>query len=141
MTNPTTTYELIEFENSFDIGKLMTNFFDVVSWATYQSVHTHHLQFVDYDIPTVGAGAEASVTGLTWPTPFPAGVVPFVVGFANSTGALGTGQTWLIFSAFNVSNTGCDMRLYNSRVAAGAGPITGGGRAIAFDPTFTVTGV
>jgi len=112
MTNPVTKWEIQEFSLEFDTGKLMENFFNLRSFATFGVIHTHHIQTVITDAPVVVAGSFTDTTGITWPEPFAPGVVPTVIAVTQNTGGAPTAAK-LLHSAFNVSNTGCDIRSWH----------------------------
>ena len=138
MSNPTIPWQLMQLDPDTDAPKLMQDFESILDWLLVEAIHRHHLQFATFDIPALAAGASADVTGLGFLQPYPSGVVPSILVQQNSTGARVAGVVQVVFYPFNITNTGCDVGCNNpGGTAASAAP--GGGKLIAFDPTFDVT--
>jgi hypothetical protein len=138
MTNATIPWELMQLDPDTDAPKLMQDFGAILDWLLTEAVHRHHLQFITFDIPALAAGASADVTGLTFTEAYPATVTPVVLAQQNSTGARVAGVVQVVFYPFNITATGCDVGCNNpGGTAASAAP--GGGRLVAFDPTFDVS--
>jgi hypothetical protein len=138
VVNPVTKYEIRDFTPN-DIAQVMENFFDLVSWATSEAVHVHHIQTIITDLPSVGASTSLNVTGLTWPTPFPASITPVVFAQQNEVGAgPSAGVVALNAYPYNISNTGCSVRLFNT-TASVTTAVTNGLVVMAYDPNFNTS--
>jgi hypothetical protein len=135
MTNATVPWQLQQLDPDTDAPRLMQNFEAIQDWLLTEAVHRHHTQFLTFDIPALVAGASADVTSLTWLQPYPSGVVPVVLAQQNSTGARVAGVIQVVFYPFNITNTGCDVGC-NNPGGTNASAAPGGGKLIAFDPTF-----
>lgn len=138
MTNPTVPWQLLQLDPDTDAPRIMQNFEALQDWLQTEAPHRHHTQFATFDIPALAAGGLADATAITWAQAFTAGVVPVVLAQQNSTGGPVGGVSQLVFYPFNVSASGCDVRCNNpGGTATSAAP--GGGKLIAYDPTFDVS--
>jgi hypothetical protein len=135
VSNPVTSWPFLVIDPQRDGPRFDQNFEALIDWARTDAVHTHHLQYITFDIPAVTAGSNSNVTGLTYPQAYPAGIQPYVMVIANSAGSATAGVARLNFYPINVSNTGCDVVCFNG-TATGSTAATGEGKLIAFDPTF-----
>jgi len=137
VTNPVTKYEIRNFTPD-DISQVMENFFDVVAWATSESVHVHHIQTVTVDVSGQAATSQVNYTGLTWPQAFPSGVTPLVLASANSTAAaMPANGEKLTFGVYNITNTGCSVRVNNTGTGAVGSTVLVA--LVAIDPTFNTS--
>lgn len=134
MSNPTTPFPFYSFKPDEDAAKLNQDFDALVAFMTTQLIHAHHVQVATFNLPALTSNTSASVTGITWPQAFPAGVTPVVLAQQNETAGPSTGIVTLVFLPFNITNTGCDVRVWNSGSTSVA--VTGGGKLVAIDPTF-----
>lgn len=134
MSNPVTKFELRDFTPDA-ISKIMENFFDVVAWATNESIHVHHIQSITQDVGLITAGSSSDFTGLTWPQAFPTGITPIIaLGFSSTAATAPGGISKCSAGVWNVTNTGCSLRVTNN----GAGTLGSGILCVvtAIDPTF-----
>ena len=140
MANPVTSHEIQQFSLDEDVGKLMTNFFDLVQHGTYGVVHTHHIQSQTIDIGTVTAGTTKGLGTITWVEPFPPGVVPIVQCTLNDNDDPPAAQSVrLTIIAYAINNTGCKINVF---LPAGTDVSAGAYVAVtAIDPTYDVSGV
>lgn len=139
MSNPTIPWELVSLDRDTDAALLMQDFLAILDFCQIEVVHRHHLQFATFDLPVVGAAGAVSVTGITWPSPFPSGVTPYVMAQQNSSAGFVGGVSQLTFYPFNITNAGCDVRIANNHAATATTAAPGGGKLLAVDPTFDVS--
>lgn len=137
--NPTIPFPFYSFVPDEDAAKLNQDFDALVAFMTTEVPHRHHLQVGIKNLPSVAASSSANVTGFSWPTPFPTGVVPVVFAQQNEVGAgPSAGVVALNVYPYNISNTGCDVRLFNTTATATTA-VTNGLVVFAFDYTFDVS--